>query len=82
MARPYDPREEAAAQAFADLPEEWQSDGWIQTLYGELMRPSNSWDESYTWYEQLKDYVAHEYNADWDDYFDWGVWRANYNAFH
>ena len=80
MARPYDPREDAAAAAFNDLPRDWQEDPWIQTLYQELMDPGNNWDMAHTWYDQLKGYVSSEYGADWDDYFDWQTWRDNYSA--
>lgn len=82
MARPYDPREEDAQNAFRALPAEWQEDEWIQTLYQELMDPRNNWDEAHTWYDSLKDYVARKYDADWDDYFDWKTWRRNYNRYY
>lgn len=81
MARPFDPRENAAAEAFADLPLEWQEDGWVQTLYQELMDPDNNWDEAKTWYALLREHIAETYNADFNDYFDWDTWRRNYNAY-
>lgn len=83
MARPHNPRENAAGDQFEKLPFEWQEDPWVQHLYENMMHPANSWAEASEWHDSLRLYIMDAYEgADFDDYYNWESWRENYALNH
>ena len=68
-----------AEDAFSYLPDDWQSDPYVQNLYSELI-DSQSWSDAKIWHDYLQDYIEDKYGENFDDYFDWQDWRDHYEA--
>jgi hypothetical protein len=62
--------------AFSEFP--WAGDDFAQNLYDNMMN-TQDWSEAHYWHDILQDYIADQYEVEFDDYFDWQDWRDHYN---